>query len=112
MLKRQFGYRRLDRVHEEERREQQRAKWRGGGGCEEWFQTARSRPPEAGTANNHVSEPSPSAADANGKGGGRMLVSLRVVVVFKSPTNRKLPNYRLTPEVRSTPDYSLDSEKQ
>lgn len=85
----------------------------GGGECEEWFQTARSRPPEAGTANNHVSEPSPSAADANGKGGGRrMLVTLRVdFVFFKSPTNRKLLNYRLTPEVRSTPDYSFDPEK-
>lgn len=31
MLKRQLGYRRLDRVHEEERREQHRAKWRRRG---------------------------------------------------------------------------------
>lgn len=96
MLKRQFGYRCLDRVHEEERREQQRAKWRRGG-CEEWFQTARSRPPEAGTANNHVSEPSPSAADANGKGGRAHACHVTCCFVFVF----LIPHQQKTPELQS-----------
>lgn len=83
MLKRQFGYRRLDRVHEEERREQQRAKWRRGG-VRNGF-----RQPDQGLqkqAQPTTMSPSPSAANANGKGGGRMLVTLHVVVhVFFNP---------------------------
>lgn len=79
LRKRQFGYRLLHRVHGEEEEEEVREEEEeessgeptGGEGVRNAFNTARSRPPEAGAANNHVSEPSraessPSAADASG----------------------------------------------
>lgn len=42
----------------------------GGAGVRNDFNAARSRPPEAGAANRHVSGPGPSAAEASGGGGG------------------------------------------
>lgn len=61
------------------------------------FNTARSRPPEAGAANNHVSEPSraepsPSAADASGGGGGTCWSRCVLIMsyVFLIPRPNKL----------------------
>lgn len=61
LRKRQFGYRLLHRVHEEEQEEEEEessGEPSGGEGVRNAFNTARPRPPEAGAANNHVSEPS------------------------------------------------------
>lgn len=58
LRKRQFGYRLLRRVHEEEEEEESSREPSGGEGVRNDFNAARSRPPEAGAANRHVSEPS------------------------------------------------------
>lgn len=63
LRKRQFGYRLLHRVREEKEEEKERGRRSsgepsGGEGVRNDFNAARSRPPEAGAANRHVSGPS------------------------------------------------------